>query len=117
MNIKLLFVFMLLSIGIQAQSSLRQANLNLNRSKLALQGYDPVAYFTKNKAIKGISSINYSHDGVKYYFSSTENKSLFQKDPSKYEAEYGGWCAYAMGKDGSKVSIDPGTFKTKSQTL
>jgi hypothetical protein len=48
---------------------------------------------------------------VYYHFSSPENKKEFRKNPSKYEPEYGGWCAYAMGAKGEKVSIDPETFK------
>ncbi|GAC1438689.1 MAG: hypothetical protein NVSMB63_02730 [Sediminibacterium sp.] len=49
--------------------------------------------------------------GVTYYFSSPENKAAFLKAPARFEPEYGGWCAYAMGAKGEKVSIDPGTFK------
>ena len=33
------------------------------------------------------------------------------KDPKKYEPQYGGWCAYAMGASNEKVEIDPETFK------
>jgi len=33
------------------------------------------------------------------------------KNPAGYEPQYGGWCAYAMGANGEKVEIDPGTFK------
>ena len=40
-----------------------------------------------------------------------KNKEEFKKNPAAYEPQYGGWCAYAMGKDGDKVSIDPETFK------
>jgi hypothetical protein len=49
--------------------------------------------------------------GAVYYFSSVTNKETFKASPAKYEPEYGGWCAYAMGKNGEKVSIDPETFK------
>ena len=35
----------------------------------------------------------------------------FKKDPTKYEPQYGGWCAYAMGAKGEKVEINPETFK------
>ena len=35
----------------------------------------------------------------------------FASNPAKYEPQYGGWCAYAMGHDGSKVEVDPETFK------
>lgn len=46
-----------------------------------------------------------------YKFSSNENKDTFVKNPSKYEPQYGGWCAYAMGSAGEKVEINPETFK------
>ena len=36
---------------------------------------------------------------------------MFLKNPSKYEPQYGGWCAYAMGSAGEKVEINPETFK------
>jgi YHS domain-containing protein len=77
---------------------------------VAIQGYDPVAYFS-NKAIKGNKSYSASFHGAVYYFSTNENKKSFELNPSKYEPQYGGWCAFAMGDTGKKVEIDPGTFK------
>lgn len=94
-----------------AQADKRQHSFNLSKSHLAIQGYDPVAYFTENKAIKGNSGLAAVHNGVTYYFSSQQNKSAFLASPAKYEPQYGGWCAYAMGASGEKVDIDPGTFK------
>ena len=46
-----------------------------------------------------------------YYFSSQQNLNLFKANPSKYEPQFGGWCAYAMGNTGEKVEVDPETFK------
>ncbi|MBE99659.1 YHS domain-containing (seleno)protein [Flavobacterium coralii] len=80
-------------------------------NKLAIQGYDPVAYFTSGKAVKGKKEITVTHNGVVYYFSSKANKDAFVKNPAQYEPQYGGWCAYAMGSNGEKVEIDPETFK------
>lgn len=108
------FLIFLVGIGIQLFSqnttSERTQHFNLENN-LAIEGYDPVAYFTKGKAIKGSSSITVKHLGVKYYFSTSENKKLFEANPSKYEPQYGGWCAFAMGDYGKKVEIDPKTFK------
>ena len=42
---------------------------------------------------------------------------MFLKTPSNYEPQYGGWCAYAMGAKGTKVEIDPETFKIKDGKL
>lgn len=88
----------------------RAAEFNLEK-KVAIQGYDPVAYFTQKKAVKGKAAIATTHDGVIYNFSSQANKELFLKNPSAYEPQYGGWCAYAMGDNGDKVEINPETFK------
>ena len=46
-----------------------------------------------------------------YNFSTDTNKATFIKNPSGYEPQYGGWCAFAMGDYGEKVQIDPETFK------
>lgn len=94
----------------QDQTAVRKKQFNLEDG-VAIDGYDPVAYFKVNKAVKGRKDLAVYHQGVTYYFSSTENKEEFKKAPSKYEPEYGGWCAYAMGAKGEKVSIDPETFK------
>ncbi len=80
------------------------------KNGIAIQGYDPVAYFTENKAVEGSEKISHSQAGVTYYFASAKNKQLFIKNPKQYEPEYGGYCAYAMA-DGDKVRIDPETFK------
>jgi YHS domain-containing protein len=111
------FIFGLITIGFlslsakaQDQSILRKKHFNLE-SGIAIKGYDPVAYFTQNKAVKGKKELSISHQGILYYFSSTENKEIFKSTPFKFEPEYGGWCAYAMGHSGEKVSIDPETFK------
>ncbi len=99
------------SANVAAQTELRKKNFNTEKNGLAIQGYDPVAYFENNKAIKGKSSINLLVDGITYYFSSPQNKELFRANPLKYEPQYGGWCAYAMGATNGKVEIDPSTFK------
>ena len=78
---------------------------------IAIQGYDPVAYFKQHKAVKGKKENTIAVDGVTYYFSTPENREAFRKSPVTYEPQYGGWCAYAMGAKGEKVSIDPGTYK------
>ncbi|MEM9481995.1 MAG: YHS domain-containing (seleno)protein [Verrucomicrobiota bacterium] len=87
----------------------RKAHYNLE-SSVAIGGYDPVAYFYGG-AKKGSSKIKHAHDGVTYYFASDSNRKKFIESPDKYEPEYGGWCAYAMAVDGSKVKINPQRYK------
>lgn len=106
-----LFVLLFVSVFSSAQNdSKRTAQYNVE-NKVAIQGYDPVAYFNQGKAVKGKKEILASYLGVIYKFSSNENKDAFLKNPSKYEPQYGGWCAYAMGSAGEKVEINPETFK------
>jgi YHS domain-containing protein len=104
------FTVLLLNSTVFAQQATRVAQFNLERG-VAIQGYDPVAYFTQNKPIKGKKELAVVADGVTYYFATAEDKELFKKDFKKYEPQYGGWCAYAMGATGEKVEIDPETFK------
>ena len=110
----LLILITLIAFSFSASSQetavIRKKQFNLE-SGIAIKGYDPVAYFTQNKAIKGKKDLAVSYQGIIYYFSSVENKELFKTAPLKYEPEYGGWCAYAMGNSAEKVSIDPETFK------
>ncbi|MFT3678894.1 MAG: YHS domain-containing (seleno)protein [Ferruginibacter sp.] len=111
-----LTICILASASLLAQEPLRKKHFNLENG-LAIQGYDPVAYFTKNKAVKGKKEFSTYYQGSTYYFSSAENKEAFKNNPSKYEPEYGGWCAYAMGAKGEKVAIDPETFKITNGKL
>ena len=80
------------------------------RTNIAIKGYDPVAYFTESKAVKGSKDIAYKWHGTKWLFSSKEHQSLFINDPEKYAPQYGGWCAYAMS-DGRTVAINPKAFE------
>jgi YHS domain-containing protein len=99
----------------QDPSASRKTNFNLDKG-VAIQGYDPVAYFKIQKAVKGKKDIAIIHQGVTYYFSTPENREEFKKNPASYEPQYGGWCAFAMAK-GDKVTIDPETFKIINNKL
>ena len=66
-----------------------------NKQGFAIQGYDPVAYFTDSKAVKGNAKFSSEYDGAKYLFASAEHKTLFAANPEKYAPAYGGYCGYA----------------------
>ncbi len=109
---------LLIALSLSAQTAqVRTSNFNLAKGNLGTNGYDPVAYFTQNKAVEGKKELAVAFQGIIYYFSSNENKEAFKKDPAKYEPQYGGWCAYAMGSSGEKVGVDPETFKIKDGKL
>jgi YHS domain-containing protein len=102
------FIAVVFSLHAQEQQRKNEFNLEGN---VGIKGYDAVAYFTQGKAVKGKSAFAVSYLGITYLFSTNENKEEFKKNPSKYEPQYGGWCAYAMGATGEKVDFDPETFK------
>jgi len=107
----ILLLVALVSFTAFAQGEARRAaQFNLD-GKVAIQGYDPVAYFKQGKAAKGKKELAAAYEGVTYYFSTATNKEAFAKNPLGYEPQYGGWCAYAMGSNGEKVEINPETFK------
>src|ERR1700722_662371 len=104
-------VLSLLAVGL-ALPALAQTKtlLNLDKSGVAIQGYDPVAFFTDHKPGKGDPAILLKRDGAIYYFASREHKELFAKDPTKYEPVYGGYCAYGVSRD-KLVEIDEDAFQ------
>jgi YHS domain-containing protein len=106
----ILFVAVL-SLPTFAQTAAKRAKEYNLENKVALQGYDPVAYFIQKKALKGKTTLATTYEGVVYYFSTQANKEIFAKNPSQYEPQFGGWCAYAMGANAEKVEINPETFK------
>ena len=92
-----------------------QQNYNLKKGYVA-EGYDVVEYFS-NKAVKGSKKYTAIFDGVKFKFISAKNIEIFKSNPEKYIPQYGGYCAYAIGKTGEKVSINPKTFEIRDGKL
>jgi YHS domain-containing protein len=77
---------------------------NLDGSGIALQGYDPVAFFTDNRPVRGHQQFQTKYHGATYYFASAEHKTTFEKEPAKYEPQFGGFCAYGASR-GKTVPI------------
>ena len=65
---------------------------------IAVQGYDPVAYFKDGKPVKGTKDFTATHDGAEFRFASAANRDAFKKDPAKYAPQYGGYCAWAVSQ-------------------
>lgn len=79
-------------------------------SSLALDGYDPVAYFTLGKPTEGSRAFTSSWNGATWRFVSAEHKALFDADPARYAPQYGGYCAYAVS-EGYTASADPTAWR------
>ena len=76
------------------------------RTDTAIRGYDPVAYFTDSKPVKGSDKFVHEWMGAKWKFASQDHLDKFKADPAKYAPQYGGYCAYGIAV-GNVVKIEP----------
>lgn len=67
-------------------------------SSLAVGGFDPVAYFTDGKAVKGSKDFTHNWMGADWRFASAANRDRFAADPTKYAPQFGGYCAWAAAQ-------------------
>jgi YHS domain-containing protein len=74
--------------------------------RVALQGYDPVAYFTDGRPEKGVAEFSASFDGATYWFKNTEHKALFTADPDHYAPRFNGYCTIMVSR-GIKYEANP----------
>jgi hypothetical protein len=63
---------------------------------LAIKGYDPVAYFTVGKPLRGSPGIAHDWDEHRYLFSSAEHRELFMAEPVRYAPHFADLCAMAL---------------------
>ncbi|MCI0352759.1 MAG: YHS domain-containing protein [Acidobacteriales bacterium] len=90
--------------------------INLDKQGVALQGYDPVAFFSEKKPVKGNPTFQSTYRGGRYYFASAENKATFDASPAKYEPQFGGFCAYGVSR-GYTVPIKIEAFQIVNDRL
>ncbi len=98
-----------LLMGASSLSAISPVNKS-SLSKVAIKGYDPVAYFTSGKAAKGDKQFTLQHQGARWRFASQDNLNLFKADPEKYAPQFGGYCAWAVSQ-GYTAGIDPEAWK------
>jgi YHS domain-containing protein len=78
--------------------------------RVVLQGYDPVAYFTESRPVKGAPEHVQVFDGERYHFASAGNRATFNADPDRYAPQFAGMCAMAVSM-GKAVEADPTVWK------
>ncbi len=85
---------------------------NINRTVVdpefgvAIEGYDPVSYFTKNAAVKGSNRFTADHQGATNYFANAQNREFFLQSSDKYAPAYGGYCTETLAS-GSLTPASP----------
>lgn len=90
--------------------------VNTTFTGVAIKGYDPVAYFTAGKPMKGSSDFAYEWNGAEWRFASEGNRDAFKADPVKYAPQFGGYCAWAVSR-GYTAGIDPDAWKIVNSRL
>ncbi|MGI9550532.1 MAG: YHS domain-containing (seleno)protein [Aurantibacter sp.] len=85
---------------------------NIDNSNIALAGYSPVSYLDLGLAQRGSKEYKSEYRKVAYYLTSAEQKATFDKNPSKYLPQYGGFCAFGTYA-GAKFRVDPNKFMVK----
>ena len=89
---------------------------DVTHSTPGISGYDPVAYFTDGKPVKGSGYHVAMHEGVTYAFANADHKKLFIASPKQYLPAFGGYCAYGVAV-GKKFVADPEVWKVVDGTL
>ena len=82
----------------------------------AIQGYDPVAYFTRGQPTRGNPAINTGWNGAEWRFASEANRAAFLAAPERYAPQFGGFCAYAVS-EGYTATIDPRAWRIEGGRL
>ncbi|WP_311794265.1 YHS domain-containing (seleno)protein [Ferirhizobium litorale] len=70
--------------------------VSVDSEKIAIQGYDTVAYFTDGKAVKGSSAFESKWMGSRWQFANAEHRDMFTQNPDAYAPRFGGYCVMAM---------------------
>ncbi|WP_434360871.1 hypothetical protein NF212_11045 [Parasalinivibrio latis] len=85
-------------------------DVSADANDLAIKGYDPVAYFTDSKAVKGDDQYTATYKNAIFHFTSADNRDTFRKDPAAYAPQYGGYCAFGVAME-KKFDTDPEAWK------
>ncbi len=83
---------------------------------VAIDGWDPVAYFTDGKPIEGSKEFAFDWHDATWRFASAAHRDLFVGAPEKYAPQYGGYCAWAVAQ-GSTADIDPQAWRIEDGRL
>ena len=91
-------------------------SVQANDDGVAIDGFDPVAYFDEGRAIKGIEVHTCEYLNKTWHFSSAENRDKFLSNPEKFSPQYGGFCAHSLGKN-KIIESNPEAFAIRDDKL
>jgi hypothetical protein len=96
-------------LGAALLLSLAARGSGAEEARLAIGGYDPVAYFTDATPVLGRNDVDYLWHGARWHFESVAHRDLFARDPAHYAPQYDSYCAMgaARGPEAHKDTVDP----------
>ncbi len=111
-TLKNISILMIALITVNSAFAQDKKAFNVDNSNIALQGYSPVSYLDLGIAQRGVKEFKSEHNKIIYYFTDADQKKKFDKNPSKYLPQYGGYCAFGVYA-GAKFRPDPNKFIVK----
>jgi YHS domain-containing protein len=67
-------------------------------SGVAIDGMDPVTYFTEPEPLPGRPDYEYLWSGVPWYFASAANRDVFMRSPEVYAPQFGGHGTMSLAR-------------------
>ena len=116
MKVFLVLLILVAAMAAACTTTASSIALNADASGMALRGYDAVAYFAVDSAVKGDAKYSYVWNGAKWLFSSEENMNKFMANPEAYAPQFGGYCAYAVS-EGYTADADHEAWKVVAGKL
>ncbi len=83
---------------------------------VAIEGLDPVGYFTAGEPRPGRPDYEYYWNGVPWYFESAANRDVFMRAPEVYAPRFGGHCQMSLAR-GYLSEGNPDIFVVAGQRL
>ena len=72
---------------------------------IAIDGSDPVAYFTEGAPVAGDPGMTYIWNGAVWQFTTAQNRDAFAANPGSFAPQFGGYCAWAVSRDYTAPTI------------
>lgn len=85
-------------------------------SGVAINGFDPVSYFTDTEPQPGRAEFEFSWKGVPWFFVSAANRDVFRKSPEVYAPQFGGYGLMGLAR-GYLSDGNPRIYKVLGQRL
>jgi hypothetical protein len=91
-------IFVAFSVDFAAYAQTTERVIVSRYSGLAIEGFDPVAYFTDQLATQGVPDFEASQAGAVWRFRNEGNRASFVSHPEIYGPQFGGYDPVDLGR-------------------